>query len=131
MPLWWLILVILPFTSYGFVNSIFQYHRAKIEDDASLLASANLSFITSMYTFFGACIYLIVKFGEKVAVTVWFVLISIVIILQLYVSIKSLVIGLQGVLGKRKKREEFIIDLKIEEDMENKDEDTLLDKVDL
>ena len=122
MPLWWLFLIILPFTSYGFVNAIMSYHRAKIDDDASLLASGNLSFVTSMYSFFGAALYLIVKFGEQVAVVVWFILIGIVTIAQFYVCIKSLIIGIKGILGKRKKREEFIIDSKIEDDIENKEE---------
>ncbi|MBQ9899782.1 MAG: hypothetical protein IJM36_01495 [Acholeplasmatales bacterium] len=130
MPLWWLLLIILPFTSYGFVNAAMSYHRAKINDDAALLASANLSFITSLYSFFGASIYFLAKF-EKIAVIGWLILISLVVILELYVSIKSLVIGIKGATGKRKKQEDFIKDIEKEEKEESFEEEKLLEEIEI
>lgn len=107
-PIWWLLLIILPFSGYGFVNAVLSYRRAKMDDNPYLLAYSNLSFISSMYMLFGAVIFVLAKVQKDFVAIVVFILIAIIFTSQLVISIKSLIIGIQGIKGKRKKPEDFI-----------------------
>ncbi len=107
-PIWWLLLIILPFSGYGFVMSVISYRKSKIDDDPYLLAYSNLSCISSMYMLFGSLIYVISMLPATPAIITWFVLFSAVLASQLIISIKSLVIAIQGLKGNRKKPEDFI-----------------------
>ena len=107
-PIWWLMLIILPFSGYGFVNAILSYRRAKMDDNPYLLAYSNLSFISSMYTLFGAIVFVLAKLQDNRVTIVWIILISLIFILQTYISIKSLVIGIKGLARKRKTPDDFI-----------------------
>lgn len=102
-PIWWLVLIILPFSSYGFVLSLLSYRRARISKDAYLLSCSLLSFISSLFMLFGSIVYILAKLSETFTVIIWFILISIVIGLELFISIYSLVIGIKGL-----KRKEII-----------------------
>ena len=106
-PTWWLILIILPFSGYGFLSSFLSYKRARMNDNAYLMAYSNLSFVSSLFMFFGSIVYIIAKLDDTPAVIIWYILITIVILAELIVSIISLVVGIKGVIGKRKKESDF------------------------
>lgn len=108
LPIWWLLLVTLPFSGYSFVHAILSYRESKISDDAYLLSYSNLSLISSSFMLFGSIVYILAKIGNKFAAIVWLIVISLVISIGLYVSIKSLIIGIKGIAGKRKKKDDFI-----------------------
>jgi hypothetical protein len=110
-PIWWLILIILPFSSYGFLTSILSYKRARMNDNGYLLAYSNLSFVSSLFMFFASIIHVLSKINDELANSIiWYILITIVIIAELILSIISLVIGIKGVSGKRKKESDFEIE---------------------
>ena len=110
-PIWWLLLIILPFSAYGFIISFLSYKRAKMNDNAYLLAYSNLSCISSMFMLFGSTIFILAKISNELLVMIiWFILLSAVIISELTISIISLIIGIKGIAGKRKKPEDFIHD---------------------
>ena len=79
-----------------------------MDDNPYLLAYSNLSFISSMYTLFGAIVFVLAKLQDNRVTIVWIILISLIFILQTYISIKSLVIGIKGLARKRKTPDDFI-----------------------
>ena len=89
-PIWWILLIFLPFSGYGFVNAVLSYRRAKMDDNPYLLAYSNLSFISSMYMLFGAVIFVLAKVQKDFIAIVVFILIAIIFTSQLVISIKSL-----------------------------------------
>lgn len=119
-PTWWLLLIILPFSGYSFVNSVLSYRKARKEDDAYFLAYSNISCISSMYMLFGSCIYVLSKFESNTYTTiVWYILLIAVVISQIIIVAISLIIGIKGISGHRKKPEDFRpIENVIEDDKE-------------
>ncbi len=109
-PIWWLFLIILPFSSYGFILSIISHKRARMNDNGYLLAYSNLSFISSMYMLFGSIIFVLARLNDNVSNILWYILLASVIIAELTISIYSLIVGIRGVIGKRKKPEDFLAD---------------------
>ena len=79
-----------------------------MNDNAYLLAYSNLSLLSSTYMFFGSIIFILARIDEKIAVIIWLTILVIIIILQNIIAIKSLVIGILGIKGKRKRPEDFV-----------------------
>ena len=107
VSLLWLILIILPFSGYGYINAILSFRKAKYEDNAYALSISTISLVSSLYMFFGALIYFLSMLNETVAFIIWIILFSFAIFIELFFLIRALVIGIKGIAGKRKKEADF------------------------
>lgn len=107
VPLLWLVLIVLPFSGYGFINSILSVRKAKIEDNAYSLSISTISFVSSIYMLFGALMYLIVSLDDTAKKIIIFIIFSIATASMLFIIIRALVIGIKGISGKRKKESDF------------------------
>ena len=107
VPLLWLVLIVLPFSGYGFINSILSVRKAKIEDNAYSLSISTISFVSSIYMLFGALMYLLVSLDDTAKKIIIFIIISIATASMLFIIIRALVIGIKGISGKRKKESDF------------------------
>lgn len=91
IPIWWLILIMLPFSSYGFINSVLTYKKAKRNNDPYLNSSANLSLVTSMYTLFGTIVSLISILDNYAVSIIWRILLIIIEVLLVIIPVRSLI----------------------------------------
>ena len=107
VPLLWLVLIVLPFSGYGFINSILSVRKAKIEDNAYSLSISTISFVSSIYMLFGALMYLLVSLDDTAKKIIIFIIFSIATASMLFIIIRALVIGIKGISGKRKKESDF------------------------
>ena len=107
VPLLWLMLIVLPFSGYGFINSILSVRKAKIEDNAYSLSISTISFVSSIYMLFGALMYLLVSLDDTAKKIIIFIIFSIATASMLFIIIRALVIGIKGISGKRKKESDF------------------------
>ena len=107
VPLLWLVLIVLPFSGYGFINSILSVRKAKIEDNAYSLSISTISFVSSIYMLFGALMYLLVSLDDTAKKIIIFIIFSIATASMLFIIIRALVIGIKGISGNRKKESDF------------------------